>query len=761
LAPAAEPLARFVEGLTLHAPRIPYVSNVTGTWITAPQAADPRYWAEHLVRPVRFSEGIGELWREPGRVLLEIGPGGSLATLALQHPAAGEGSDPVAVATLRSAYERRSDQAFLLGTFGKLWLAGVRVSWRGLYAGERRRRVELPAYPFERQRYWIEAAAGEALEVSGAAVVPGLYAPAWSRSAPLAAPLPEDLAAGRWLVFTTVGSRLGDGLAGRLREAGARVAMVLPGEWFEQRAQGSYRLDPHRAGDYDALLGALLQEWGAPPDRILHLWTAGPSVLDGGEAERFLVAQERGFYSLLFLTQSLARWQMDSGRAPEPIRALVVSSGLYPVTGADALRFENAPLAALCRSLSLEMDGVVCRPVDVTGRADRLLGDLLAEALEGNGAADEAVAYRNGSRWLRSYAPVPAPPGADRGAALRPGGVLVLAGRPDPLLADAAAAVAAQAGAILAPAGFETEEELRSALDRIEAASGPVEGIIVADVAGTEPPPLPAAFVTRETSEALLAGTAQRLSALAAALAGREPAFCLLVSSLAPAVAEPGKALQGIVDSLADAFAGRPFAAGETPWTAVSWDRSEEVETAAAAEVLRRILTQAPVPRVVVSWEDLGRRIRRAAEPGAAEGMAEAGPPAPGRTGITLHARPNLRNPYVEPATDVERSLVEMWQGILGIEKIGIQDSFFDLGGDSLLATQVFNRIRETYEVDIQLGNFFEQPTAAGLAAFIDSGRPAEGETEADKMARIMDTLDSLSPEDIERMLAERGTLEE
>jgi acyl carrier protein len=102
-----------------------------------------------------------------------------------------------------------------------------------------------------------------------------------------------------------------------------------------------------------------------------------------------------------------------------------------------------------------------------------------------------------------------------------------------------------------------------------------------------------------------------------------------------------------------------------------------------------------------------------------------------------------------------------MWQGILGIEKIGIQDSFFDLGGDSLLATQVFNRIRETYEVDIQLGNFFEQPTAAGLAAFIDSGRPAEGETEADKMARIMDTLDSLSPEDIERMLAERGTLEE
>src|SRR5262249_12896807 len=82
---AAAPLPPAAAEAALHPPRIPYLSNVTGTWITAAQATDPDYWAEHLLQPVRFAPGIAELWREPGRVLLEIGPGPSLSALALQQ----------------------------------------------------------------------------------------------------------------------------------------------------------------------------------------------------------------------------------------------------------------------------------------------------------------------------------------------------------------------------------------------------------------------------------------------------------------------------------------------------------------------------------------------------------------------------------------------------------------------------------------------------------------------------------------------------
>ncbi|HXO21080.1 MAG TPA: acyltransferase domain-containing protein [Thermoanaerobaculia bacterium] len=137
--PVAERLTALARQVELHPPERPYVSNVSGTWITPQQATDPGYWAEHLCRTVRFADGIAVLWQEPERVLLEIGPGQSLSALALQHPASAGAADPVALPSLPAAYERRPDQELLLDTLAKLWLAGVAIDWRAFHArGERR-----------------------------------------------------------------------------------------------------------------------------------------------------------------------------------------------------------------------------------------------------------------------------------------------------------------------------------------------------------------------------------------------------------------------------------------------------------------------------------------------------------------------------------------------------------------------------------------------------------------------------------------------
>ena len=341
--PVAGPLTALVREVTLRPPRIPYLSNVTGTWITPEAATDPGYWAEHLVGTVRFADGIGELWREPRRVLLEIGPGASLSSLALQHPAVEGNPDPVALPSLPSVYERTPESAFLLGTLGKLWLAGVGVDWPRVYARERRRRVVLPTYPFERRRYWIDR-----------------------RAAPVA-------------------------VAGL---AGVEGALVLV------------------------------------------------------------------------------------GTLPEPVR-----------------------------------------------------------------------------------------------------------------------------------------------------------------------------------------------------------------------------------------------------------------------EAVRRFAEEAGVPLV---------------EAGLDEALALR-EQAAGVGGVALHSRPSLRNPYVEPSTDLERSITAMWQTLLGVDRVGIHDSFFELGGDSLLATQVAVRVREGFGVEIALPALFENPTPAGLGALIEQGRAPEGESDVDRMAELLAQLEDLSPEEVERMLAERG----
>ncbi|MDQ2693792.1 MAG: acyltransferase domain-containing protein, partial [Pseudomonadota bacterium] len=118
--PLREPLTRHAQTLATRPPRIPYLSNVTGDWIGDAQTADPGYWAQHACAPVRFAEGVAALLATPARIVLEVGPGQSLGSFVLQHPALREGAEPLVLASLRSRYERQADEAFLLNALSRL-----------------------------------------------------------------------------------------------------------------------------------------------------------------------------------------------------------------------------------------------------------------------------------------------------------------------------------------------------------------------------------------------------------------------------------------------------------------------------------------------------------------------------------------------------------------------------------------------------------------------------------------------------------------
>jgi acyl transferase domain-containing protein/acyl carrier protein len=144
-----------VQKINLKPPQIPFVSNVSGKWITAAEATDPNYWVKHLRQTVRFSEGVAEVIKKSQPILLEVGPGRTLSTLAKQQVEAI--AQQIVLTSLPHPRDRQSSEAFLLTTLGRLWLAGVQIDWSEFSAGERRHRLPLPTYPFERQRYWIEA----------------------------------------------------------------------------------------------------------------------------------------------------------------------------------------------------------------------------------------------------------------------------------------------------------------------------------------------------------------------------------------------------------------------------------------------------------------------------------------------------------------------------------------------------------------------------------------------------------------------------
>ncbi|MDM8550514.1 amino acid adenylation domain-containing protein, partial [Desulfobacterales bacterium HSG2] len=150
-------LPKFIERvrqIRLNPPRIPYISNVTGEWMTPADATEPEYWARHLRQTVRFSDGLRMLLDDPNQNLLEVGPGRTLTTFAIRHP--DKTPEHTVLNSLRHPNDSQSDAAFILTTLGKLWLSGASVDWTGFHAHEQRHRVPLPTYPFERQRYWID-----------------------------------------------------------------------------------------------------------------------------------------------------------------------------------------------------------------------------------------------------------------------------------------------------------------------------------------------------------------------------------------------------------------------------------------------------------------------------------------------------------------------------------------------------------------------------------------------------------------------------
>jgi amino acid adenylation domain-containing protein len=166
-----EPFAQLVGKVRLKAPQIPYISNVTGAWISPSQATDPQYWATHLRQTVRFADGVAELCRGHDRILLEVGPGRTLSNLVKQPGP--RSPNPISIASLPNPIESISDWQILLNAVGHLWLSGTRMDWKAFYAHERRRRVHLPAYPFDRKRFWVEPA----MSMRAQSILPPIQAP--------------------------------------------------------------------------------------------------------------------------------------------------------------------------------------------------------------------------------------------------------------------------------------------------------------------------------------------------------------------------------------------------------------------------------------------------------------------------------------------------------------------------------------------------------------------------------------------------------
>jgi acyl transferase domain-containing protein/NADPH:quinone reductase-like Zn-dependent oxidoreductase/SAM-dependent methyltransferase len=422
--PMLERFLQRMRGVPLRAPTIPYLSNLTGKWITAADAMDPTYWVRHLRHTVRFSQGITELLKIEGGVFLEVGPGQSLLSLVRRQP--DFNSAHVAIGSMRQVHERRGDDICLLDAVGQLWAAGACRKPTDCYAQEMRRRVPLPTYPFERRRFWIDPPDTADAQVAASAetergVEDWFHVPVWQRRAP-AAPAVEA-GGDSWLVFLD-STGLGTDLVARLRQAGGRVRTVTAGEVLAFSDEGACAIDPRQSQHYDALLAQLAGS-GDLPRRVIHLWTVGDAPTHVADASDG--AQYRGFYSLLFFVQAASRRGLTEGVSID-----VVSTGMQQVAVEDLSCPEKATVLGPVRVVPQEFPGIRVRSIDLVlppsghwnedGGVDRLWAELLSSDFV------PVTAIRAGAAFEPGFAPRRIPVPSAVPTRLRQGGTYLITG---------------------------------------------------------------------------------------------------------------------------------------------------------------------------------------------------------------------------------------------------------------------------------------------------------------------------------------------
>lgn len=755
-----------VASVVLNAPTIPLISNVTGTWLTDEQATDPEYWVQHLRQPVLFAQGIATLLQQKEAVFIEVGPGRTLSTICKQQPNFQHGQ--VVVTSLRHPQEDVSDMFHLLRSLGQLWLAGAVLDWQEFYSHEKRRRVPLPTYPFQRQRYWIESTGHAVVSLQKQSFENWFYLPSWQRK-PCGSV--SDEWPTNWLLFLD-DHELSRLIVSRLHARGAKAIVVTTGESFYRVDDIAFQIRPDVAVDYENLFSALRQQ-NQLPQRIMHFWNLNENMPATAEA-----AKTAAFTSFLWLAQAIGQHAHT-----QPLHLTIVANGLFEVTGLEQLTPARTLLLGPARVIPQEYPSVTCQVMDlalseqnVTAWVDQLLSDCAQPDEE------TSVAYRGSYRWAFTLtetalkAPTGLPfPLALNGTYLITGGLgnigLSLAG----YLAETAANLILLGRSAFPPrhewdhwlashdesdSVTQKIQRVRAFLDRgsnveivqadvsdpaqmaelvqaLVAKLGRLDGVIhSAGVPGGRVIQLRETAVDQAVMAPKVVGT-QILGDLLATLPLEiQPRFFLCCSSLNALLGGVGQVDYTAANAFMDAFAHDYSRKTGIPTIAVNWgawadggmavetDVPETWQTGREAWLKQGIHEEEGVrafqyilnnrfPQVAVSPLDIGAvqaYLRTDTASHEWEHPKRNGHPA------ELRPRPLLATAYVAPQDEYEAQIASIWEELLGIGHIGVHDLFHDLGGHSLLAVQVVSRVRDTFQIDLPLRELFEAPTIAAMA---------------------------------------------
>jgi acyl transferase domain-containing protein len=766
----------FVSRLRTNTPQIPYISNLTGDWMTPDLADDRLYWVKHLRQTVRFHTGMEELLRKPDRIFLEVGPANALTTLA--QALMTKDRAVVALPSMRHPYDRETDESFIHRAAARLWAHGAVDDWLALYHEETRMRVPLPTYAFERQRHWIappvnDRSLDHQLSIRTSEISSWFYSPGW-RSAPALA-AEAEMAGGKrpWLVFIS-GHPACATLVERLRESGREVFVVGDSSWTDCGIRVDFRIDPLDQDGYSRVL-AELSERNADRISILHMWNLASdfcSLIDSEKLEHVTT------YGLLSLSHMLRSF-LENGNGAE-LDIVVVSDHVFQVDDADEAVLEKSLLIGPCRTIPQENPGVRCRLIDVgnpirnqlSGLAPRIWAELFtAESVP-------VVALRGSRRWAPHYPAVLLPKPLSS-SLLQENGVYLIWGGTGEIGLEIARALREVAKArlaivsrhslpphsewdqILASEGESTlttqlqalnqmkkngaeiltlqgditsEESVRQVARNVLDEFGVVHGVFHLAGATGESVVHLVADTDKEQVKAITEAKVRGVRNIERAMGNYDLDFVLQFSSTAAVLGGVGLSTYGAANAALELAASiHRSSSFRTKWISVAWDawltsryaspgglpqtlREYAVTPDDAIKALLLLFQSGADGPFIISTGNMDARYRQSIKPATLAQQSRLSPTDadPGQA-LALYSAEQ----YEPPASELEESIALAWQEHLGVARVGREDKFFELGGNSLLALRIVSRLKKTLGMEIPIVSIFEGVSIRGMAEIL------------------------------------------
>ncbi len=776
--PILEEFKACLEKVDFKIPNIPYISNLTGHWIEEEEVIKPIYWLNHLRHTVKFDQGLQNLMAEDYRFYLEIGPGKTLSNFMKETTQAnGQGNAEFCIQnSLPSARDPATDQECFLQTIAQLWLWNVKIDWLSFYKHEKRFRVPLSHYPFQRDSYWIYPDGLDSRNQSDSVTKSYpecFYEPSWERcSTQSTSTLNKDLFDRQyaWVLFQDE-EGIGDCISSELERHNQITIKIIKGNQFKSLATNSFSINPSSKKDYVTLVKSILKIVNMP-FIVINLFSVTPEheshTLNLDEVHKILASS---FYSVLFFTQAVT--EQNYGKN---INILMVGNEICSVNGTEKIYPAKSSMIGPARVIPLEHSNIKIKILDILlsdlEKGKKKLSNICKQIIQDaystefcSASNENIIAYRGLFRWSQIFKPVKIMTHKpltlkSRGIYLITGGLggisltlakclarasknprLILVTRkkflarsgwdnwldnhelPDPIskkIMKLKEIEALGAKITLISGDISDFEQCKYIVERISKDFGGINGVLhAAGIASGGLVQLKNTEMVNKVFAAKVDGT----YILTHLLQGQPLDFFVLCSSIITTIGVVGQVDYCAANACLDAFA---FMQNFENIKVINWN----------------------------TWRDVGMAVETAKPENFSffEKPNDISPdqgskifedllmnPYPqliisnfdfNKRSVTQNTRNTVMaekvtretrevsNQYLPPSNDIETALAKMWREVLGVDKVSIKDEFVKLGGHSLVALRLLKLIDQKFHIKMDL-HVFQEITLENLAKLV------------------------------------------